>query len=258
MSGTVRPAPPVQPVRTEPASLLVRLSKARSGGRHDSVLIHPAGGGLLQYLPLVPLLATWGSVSGIRAAGLVPGEDPHCDVPAMAAAYTEAILTLQRPPAVLLGWSMGGVLAWEVSALLAEYGVRPVVVMIDSMCDPEVDPVTSGQAGTDPLDDWTATILSHGVGSDAHNPNSVATTRAHVIASMAHQVRTVSATPALLLACGSEPAPAERLGNWAALAPELRIDRLPGGHFDVFDDTVRPLMLDRIERFLSALWTDHE
>jgi hypothetical protein len=26
----------------------------------------------------------------------------------------------------------------------------------------------------------------------------------------------------------------------------------------VFDDTARPLMLDRIERFLSALWTDHE
>jgi thioesterase domain-containing protein len=100
-----------------PHRLLVPM---RTGGHGPPLFcIHPIEGTVYGYAAMVRLLDTDQPIYGIRAAGLEPGETPAIRVRAMAAEYVEAIRAVQRHgPYFLCGWSMGGLIAYEMARLL--------------------------------------------------------------------------------------------------------------------------------------------
>jgi amino acid adenylation domain-containing protein len=100
--------------------LLVELAK---GDGPELFLVHAVGGTVHPYAPLAAALAGTFGVHGIQAAGLDPGTAPAGSIEAMADAYTAAILGAQPTgPYHLAGWSLGGVLAYEIAGRLEEAG----------------------------------------------------------------------------------------------------------------------------------------
>ncbi|WP_328471496.1 alpha/beta fold hydrolase [Streptomyces sp. NBC_00448] len=235
---------------SEEPGLLMTLG--RRSGPLDSVLIHPAGGGLGQYLRLARRLARHGTVYGIRAAGLLPGERPERSVPRMTAAYRELLDALPRPPALLAGWSLGGILAWELAAEAAAAGTAggtppPAVVMIDS--HPELEP-DNALLRSHPLDS-----IEHSAGglSSGFEPALLrSTAAAHLTAARAHRVRQPSDTPTLLLACASPDREAQ-IARWRSLATRLTVRDLDCGHFDVFTPPHHGQLLRHIQPFIDRL-----
>jgi amino acid adenylation domain-containing protein len=109
----------------------------------DLFLFHPVGGSVVSYLPLAQ---AWdGPVRAFQSAALT---DPSASaaatsLTAMAAGYlTELCRIRSGGPYLLGGWSMGGVLAYEVARQLAVAGERAWPFMIDSV------PGQPGRRGT--------------------------------------------------------------------------------------------------------------
>ncbi|MBD0735157.1 alpha/beta fold hydrolase [Streptomyces sp. CBMA29] len=241
---------------SEDSGLLMTLG--RRSGPLDTVLIHPAGGGLGQYLRLARRLARHGRVYGIRAAGLLPGERPERSVPRMTAAYRELLDALPRPPALLVGWSLGGVLAWELAAeAAAGAGAEaqgtaggappPAVVMIDS--HPELEP-DNALLRSHPLDSIEHSVNGLSSGLDPALLRSTAS--AHLTAARTHRVRQRSDTPTLLLACASPDREAQ-IARWRSLATHLTVRDLDCGHFDVFTPPHQDELLSHIQPFIDGL-----
>ncbi len=96
---------------------LVPLQKG--GGRRSLFCIHAAGGSAFRYMALAGCLGADQPVYGLQASGLEPGEPLAPSVEAMAAAYIEAIRAVQpQGPYRLLGWSFGGLVAYEMASQL--------------------------------------------------------------------------------------------------------------------------------------------
>ncbi len=114
--------------------LLVPLRPAAGGGRARLFLIHPVGGHVLCYRELARHLDPAVDLHGLRARGTEPGESPAASVPEMAAAYAREIArAAPAGPLWLGGWSMGGVIAWEIAGQLAAAGREIArLLLIDS------------------------------------------------------------------------------------------------------------------------------
>ncbi|WP_410586085.1 alpha/beta fold hydrolase [Amycolatopsis sp. lyj-23] len=236
---------------TAPASappLLLPLSR-RPQAPHapHAVLVHPGGGGLSPYTPLAVRLARRGGVSGIRARGLFTGERPDTAIDAMTERYLPLLAGLPRRPDLLVGWSMGGVLAWELGARLAATGPAPAVVMIDSFTRRD-EFRTAAQR-----DDVVGRIMRSVHARVAHRdqPWAEATAHAHVTASGRHRVTSAHPGPALLMACAS-PHRRTQVERWTRLSARLRTRELDCGHFDVFGRKALPAVLAHLDEFLTG------
>jgi thioesterase domain-containing protein len=102
-------------------SPLVRL---REGGPEPPFfLVHPMGGGVLCYRELASRLGGEQPVYGLQARGLGADEEIDETVEAMAATYLEEVRRVQPAgPYRLGGWSLGGIVAFEMARRLAEQG----------------------------------------------------------------------------------------------------------------------------------------
>jgi thioesterase domain-containing protein len=230
-----------------PARPPLLLPLSRRPHASQAVLVHPGGGGLSPYTPLALRLARRGGVSGIRASGLFAGERPDSDVDAMARRYLPLLDTLPRRPELLVGWSMGGVLAWELGARLASTGPAPAVVMIDSFTCRDEFP-TAGHR-----DAVVKQIMRsvHAQVEPRDQPSAETTAHAHVTASDRHRVTSTHPGPALLMACAS-PHRRTQVENWARLSGRLRVRELDCGHFEVFDRKALPDVLTHLDEFLTG------
>ncbi|WP_406631868.1 alpha/beta fold hydrolase [Amycolatopsis sp. WGS_07] len=215
-------------------------------GELTSVLIHPAGGGLGAYLGLAAMLSRRGMVHGLRASGLRPGEEPDRTIEALTARYLPLIEALPDRPGLLAGWSLGGILAWELAVRLAVTGPPPAVLLIDSLAAP-----LPGHriARTD----LRAAVLSELAGEPdpAVRERALRTADAHLSAAAGYLARSVHLGPALLITCAGE----ERAGqaeHWARHCPGLRAREIPGGHFDVFTGENLALIRRHLDDFLSG------
>ncbi|WAL98655.1 amino acid adenylation domain-containing protein [Streptomyces sp. Je 1-369] len=135
------------------------------GDRAPVFCVHPAGGHSWGYYHLKDHLPPGHPLYGLQARTLLQGAEPPASLPAMAADYVEQLRSVQPSgPYHLVGWSFGGLVAFEMAAQLqargeeiallalldafpaaAEDGVEPVPADEDSMLR-----MIAANAGYDP------------------------------------------------------------------------------------------------------------
>jgi pimeloyl-ACP methyl ester carboxylesterase len=105
------------------------------GTRPPLFLVHPDDGQVSSYCLLAHALGEEFAVSGLQAAGLYSGAEPARTVPAMAAAYLDAVRAV-RPagPYLLGGCAIGAAIAWEMAARLDD--VQLVAVIGTGLLEP--------------------------------------------------------------------------------------------------------------------------
>lgn len=105
-----------------------------NGSRPPLFCIHPAGGDVRCYLDVARQLGDDLPVYVLRARGIEHQLAPHDSVEEMAADYLAAIRTVQsKGPYFLVGWSTGGIFAYEMVRQLREQGEEiGELVFIDS------------------------------------------------------------------------------------------------------------------------------
>lgn len=108
------------------------LVPIRADGTHAPLFcVHPAGGTVLCYVELARHLAPEIPVYGLQALGLDGLSAPLDSIPAMAAAYTQAMKSVQPVgPYHLCGWSTGGIIAFEIARQLDAAGDEAALVML--------------------------------------------------------------------------------------------------------------------------------
>jgi thioesterase domain-containing protein len=86
--------------------------------------VHAIGGTVGFFAPVARRLAGIRDVYGLQCHGISPGHEPDRTVEAMAARYVEAITTAQPTgPYEVVGYSMGGLIAFEVCRQLVARGL---------------------------------------------------------------------------------------------------------------------------------------
>jgi amino acid adenylation domain-containing protein len=129
-----------------PWSPLVRLAAGPEGAA-PLFCVHGAGGNISVFADLARLLQEERSVYGVQARGLEEGQTPLETIEEMAELYVGALREVRpRGPYRLLGYSMGGLIAYEMACRLAAEGERvDQVVLLDI-------PPDGSDPGPPPLD----------------------------------------------------------------------------------------------------------
>jgi amino acid adenylation domain-containing protein len=134
-----------------PQSSLVAIKP--DGSNRPLFLVHPAGGHVFPYIHLAQYLDPDQPCYGLQARGLEQGQEPHTRIEDMAAYYIEALQTVQPAgPYVLGGWSMGGVVAFEMAQQLHAQGQRVALLALLDGRIPTADE-------TFPEEDYEAVLL---------------------------------------------------------------------------------------------------
>ena len=95
----------------------------KPGSGRPLYLVHGLRGDILEFRPLVTHLRGGRPVYGIQARGLDPREQPQARVEDMAAYYVDHLRRTQpEGPYALLGYSFGGLVAFEMARLLRAAG----------------------------------------------------------------------------------------------------------------------------------------
>ena len=98
-------------------SSLVKIES--SGSKTPLFCIHPVGGNVLEYYPLAHQLGQEQPMYGIQSQGLDGIQTPLTQIEAMAANYINEIKTVQPDgPYLLVGYSFGGLIAFEIARQL--------------------------------------------------------------------------------------------------------------------------------------------
>jgi amino acid adenylation domain-containing protein len=106
-----------QDAKPAPRSSLVAIQPG--GSKRPLFLVHPAGGHVFPYVHLARYLGPDQPCYGLQARGLEEGEEPHTRIEDMASDYIKALRTVQpNGPYLLGGWSMGGLIAFEMAQQL--------------------------------------------------------------------------------------------------------------------------------------------
>ncbi|MGK7905411.1 MAG: amino acid adenylation domain-containing protein [Hormoscilla sp.] len=105
-----------------------------SGERPPLFFVHPIGGHVMCYLDLALCLGEEQPFYGLQAAGLNGECKPFTRIEEMATYYLDAIRTIQSEgPYQLGGWSLGGIIAFEIAQQLSQKGEEiGLLAMVDS------------------------------------------------------------------------------------------------------------------------------
>lgn len=103
---------------------LVSLQPGRQGSSAMPLfLVHPHGGTVFCYQALAAALGDQVPVFGIQCRGLEEAEQPLSSIPDMAAEYNNEIFKAQpQGPYFIAGWSLGGLIAFEMARQLEAGG----------------------------------------------------------------------------------------------------------------------------------------
>lgn len=209
------------------------VTLVRRADRPVCVLMPGAGGGLQPYLRLAGYLGRFYQVYAVRAAGLLPGDVAEDSVEAMADAALTALGG--RSPELVLGWSLGGTVGWELCVRLADRGSRPDLVIVDSSPLPR-RPVPETDARV-----WDIIAAGLGPRPDAETVTRLRDTfRTQLCALAGYAATRPYSGRVLLLMCpdtGTDgiTGRADAVRRWRELAPDLRTATLDVDHYAVFD-----------------------
>ena len=97
--------------------------------------VHAVGGNVFSYISLTRRLGLTQPFYALQARGLMGTQEPHTQVEEMAADYIHAIRAVQESgPYMLGGWSMGGLVAFEMACQLQRQGQQVgLVALFDSI-----------------------------------------------------------------------------------------------------------------------------
>ncbi|WP_158623685.1 non-ribosomal peptide synthetase [Corallococcus llansteffanensis] len=130
-----------------------RVPLQPKGGQRPVFLVHPGGGNVLCYVELARRLGPEQPVHAFQARGLDGLEAPHTRVEAMAAHYVEELRKVQpHGPYRLGGWSLGGLIAFEMARQLVQSGEQVARLLLIDTRAPDAEPP--------PLADAEAAVLS--------------------------------------------------------------------------------------------------
>ena len=104
------------------------------GSRPPFFCVHPADGNVFCYVALSRMLGSDQPFYGLQSPGLDDDGEPYTEIEAAAAGYITALRSVQpKGPYRLGGWSMGGVIAFEMARQLLECGEQVSrLILIDS------------------------------------------------------------------------------------------------------------------------------
>nr|VFK63102.1 MAG: Thioesterase domain-containing protein [Candidatus Kentron sp. TUN] len=133
-------------------SLLFPFNILAKGTKPPLFCIHPAGGMVTPYRELVDYLGEKQPVYGIQAVGIEGEADPLTDIEAMAARYVEEIAAVcPEGPYNLYGWSLGGVVAFEMAHLLKAMGREVALLALGDSGHPSLRVEGMEESGDDDL-----------------------------------------------------------------------------------------------------------
>ncbi len=149
-----------QQATSQPSSPLVAIQPR--GSNRPLFFVHPVGGNVLCYYELARHLGTDQPFYGLRSPGFYGESEPHTRIEDMASHYIEALRTIQSEgPYLLGGWSMGGVVAFEMATQLQRQGHQVArLILLDSQA-----PVLSNK----PIDIGEARVLANLFRDMAHS-----------------------------------------------------------------------------------------
>ncbi|NJM73771.1 MAG: hypothetical protein HC862_28665 [Scytonema sp. RU_4_4] len=115
-----------------PWSTLVPIKS--NGNQPPLFCIHPAGGNVLCYQHFTYYLSSEQPLYGLQSVGLNPQNQPHTSIEQMATYYIQELQTLQpHGPYFLSGWSLGGLVAFEMAQQLSHQGEQVALLsLLDS------------------------------------------------------------------------------------------------------------------------------
>jgi thioesterase domain-containing protein/acyl carrier protein len=139
-----------QEVRSLFYSSLIEIQP--SGSKPPLFFVHPAGGHVFRFLDMAHLLGPDQPFYGLQSQGLEDQREPFTEIDAMASHYIKALRAVQpNGPYSLGGWSMGGVVAFEMARQLQANGQKiALLAMVDTQ-----SPNTEEKS----TDDSNATLL---------------------------------------------------------------------------------------------------
>jgi thioesterase domain-containing protein/acyl carrier protein len=117
------------------------LVKIQPGGAEQPFFcVHPSGGNVFCYTALAHHLGPDQPFYGLQAQGLDGAEPAHTTVEEMAAHYIEAMREIQPAgPYLLGGWSLGGVVAFEMARQIEEQGDNVDLLVLMDARNPVLD-----------------------------------------------------------------------------------------------------------------------
>jgi thioesterase domain-containing protein len=252
----------------------------RPPGPARLILLHPSGGELFCYIPLVRALREGIGVAGFAADPRDTAVSPRDAMTATATRIARALTAAGLPESCCLaGWSYGGVLAFEIARQLERAaGERPPVVLLDAAYDEDAGPLdeptvrrrfvhdVARLAGRDGppvravLDDPAAgvadireTLTSLEVElqlTDDELAGRYAIFRSCALALQAYRPPGPYGGPVTLLAAAPSAAMEEQ---WRAVCTgPFQCDDLPGDHYTLFTGSALRRIVAEIERTLPA------
>ncbi|MEU7034487.1 MULTISPECIES: alpha/beta fold hydrolase [unclassified Streptomyces] len=234
------------------------------GDRLPLHCVHPVSGSPFCYSAMAHRLRAGQPVFGFEAPGFDGASEPLTSIRALAELHT-ASLRAARPhgPYQLLGWSLGGVVAYEMARLLAAEGEEvPLLVIVDAALPgtqsvppddelaryflydflgvtrdraPGVDKALAGvRPGAEPAEVFEAAEL-HGAVPEEFDAEFLleryALFRTHVVAMREHRLDAVHDGPAILIKAEDS---VERLLDWSPYVSRLTVRTAPGDHHSVW------------------------
>ncbi|MEV8533616.1 amino acid adenylation domain-containing protein [Streptomyces sp. NPDC051211] len=250
----------------------------RAGG--ELFLFHPVGGSVTSYTGLA---RSWpGPVHAFQSRALAEGTAAALapDLETMAREYREELQQV-RPagPYALGGWSMGGVLAYEVARQLAEQGHRTALFMIDSDLTEDRSPATEADRHLAFLGDLAGGVLPpaardtvraapagrlveagaeaaarHGwlpAEAGVRQYELLMRVHAHNLAVLDAYRPDKSEVPALLFVAGEVDRP-DPVAAWRDLCPGIEADVRPYDHYTIVGPDALPALTERAADWLTA------
>ncbi|WP_430791099.1 non-ribosomal peptide synthetase [Actinoplanes sp. G11-F43] len=252
----------------------------RAGGPARLVLLHPSGGELFCYMPVIRALRSGVEVVGFAADPADAAVDPADAMVTTAGRIVRALIAAGPPESwCLAGWSYGGVLAFEVARQIEELtGSRPSLVLLDADPDEDTHPIdepttrrrfvhdVARLAGHDdaavrtvPEDPAAGrteageTLRALGVELALTEPELAAryeTFRACAQSMQAYRPPGPYGGPVTVLAAGPDTALAEK---WRGVCTgRFRVESVPGDHYTLFAEPALSRVVAAIEESLAS------